>query len=147
MQRSKYLCLLLLAGCASASVTPESQPQPQSRQDVIRRAPGIASVTIPDSVQRVKAQPARFRIVSAACQTNDPMPNASPGSTLVPPGQPRITPGAPNNVPGTMPNAPMLQSIPYIPNACPVTAGPLANQSLPAVLQREEKRIPTPEEP
>jgi hypothetical protein len=128
MRKPASLCLLLLTGCASAG-TPEPEPTPRS--SVIRLAPGIASITIPDSAKWVPVQGARFRIVNGPCDTGDPMPVAKAGEFSVTPA---------------MPNAPTLQPIPYIPNACPVTAGPLASQSMPAVLQRGEKRLRTPHE-
>lgn len=134
MRHTSAVALLLLAGCAATprqtSPEPLSEPEPQ-RHD-IRLAPGIASLTIPDSAQWVTVKPARITIVNGACQTNDPMPTRHYGPSTLPPSLP-------------MPNMPTLTSPAYIPNACPVTAGPLAKQSVPAVYSRSPKMIPQAE--
>jgi hypothetical protein len=46
-----------------------------------------------------------------------------------------------------MPSAPGPRPLPYIPNACPVTAGPLMQTNVPAVLQRNYRKNPAPEQP
>lgn len=136
MRKTSAFIVLLLAGCATAP-QPQSQPQPQpqpraeARQPVIRLAPGIASVTIPDSARWVTVQPARMKIVNGACETNDPMPTGLYGGSILPPSLP-------------MPNAQTTRPLAYIPNACPVTAGPLAQQSLPATYVPGHKVIPVP---
>lgn len=109
MKKTSALGLLLLAGCASAQAEP-AQPRP-----VITRISSAAQEH--DPVYVVKVQPARFA-VAGACHTGDRMPTARGG----PLDRPRAT----------IPTAPTLGSLPYIPNACPVTAGPLARRSVPA---------------
>ena len=134
LRNTSAVVLLLLAGCATAprqgSPEPLSESEPQ-RHD-IRLAPGIASLTITDSTQWATVKPARLRIVSGACQTNDPMPTAHYGPSAQPPSR-------------TMPNAQTLRPPAYIPNACPVTAGPLATQSVPAGYSRSPKVMPRPQ--
>lgn len=130
MRNTSAVVLLLLAGCATAPRQASMEPEPQ--RHVIRLAPGIASLTIPDSVQRVTVKPARITIVNGACQTNDPMPTGQFGPSTLPPSQ-------------AMPNAQTLRPLAYIPNACPVTAGPLAKQSVPAVFPRSPKVMPQPQ--
>jgi hypothetical protein len=125
MRETSAFFLLLLAGCAAA------QP-PEPRPLSIRLAPGIASVTIPDSAQWVPVQSARLKIVNGACQPNDPMPTGHFGRVMLPPSLP-------------MPNASTPHPPAYIPNACPVTAGPLANRNVPAANPRGEKRIREPQ--
>jgi hypothetical protein len=117
MRKTPALCLLLLAGCASAQTEP-ARPGP-----VITRIPLAAEVN--DTVHAVKVQPARVTVVGA-CHTGDRMPTARNG--------PLDRPSA------TIPTAPALGSLPYIPNACPVTVGPLAKPSVPVVYPKEEPR-------
>ena len=119
MRTTSAFCLLLLAGCAAAQPRQTPQPQTGPRQPVIRLAPGIASATIPDSAKWVQVIPARIQVVTGACQTNDPMPTALYDPNTLPPSL-------------AMPNGQTPYPPAYIPNACPVTVGPLAQQSRPA---------------
>lgn len=128
MRHTSAVALLLLAGCAAAPR--QAAPEPQ-RHDV-RLAPGIASLTIPDGARWVTVKPARITIVNGACQTNDPMPTRHYGPSQLPPSL-------------AIPNAQTQRPLAYIPNACPVTAGPLATQSVPAVFPRSPKVMPQPQ--
>lgn len=117
MRRTPALCLLLLAGCASAQGEP-AQPRP-----VITRISSAAQVI--DTLYAVKMQPGRVAVLGA-CHTGDRMPTARSGRL----DQPRAT----------IPTAPALGSLPYIPNACPVTAGPLARKSVTVVYPRKAQQ-------
>jgi hypothetical protein len=125
MRKTSAFSLLLLAGCASG------HPQEQQRID-IRQAPEVVSATVPDSVAWVQVQGARMRLATLPCETNDPMPTGNFRSFMVPRSMP-------------MPNSPALRSLPYIPNACPVTVGPLASKPVPTVHLRGRKTVPQPQ--
>lgn len=129
MRTTSAFIVLLLAGCATAPHQASLEPEPQ--RDDIRPAPGIASLTVTDSAQWLTVKSARLRIANGMCQTNDPMPTRHYGPSRLPPSLP-------------IPNAPTPRPPAYIPNACPVTAGPLANQSFPAGNPRSPKVIPLP---
>lgn len=126
------ICLAILAGCASA----------QPRAIFTRVPPTDASVIHADSAKRITARPSR--VTSTACETNDPMAVRVP---FPPPGSTRLTPTPKPGSVSAMPNAPTPRPLPYIPNACPVTAGPLVQTNVPAVLQGRAKENPTPEQP
>lgn len=116
MRKVLPICLVVLAGCASA------QPPAFS----IRRVQSATPVIHADRVAY------RIEKVSTACRTNDPMAVGAP-LTRSRSARPQMAPS-----PGAMPNGAPRRALPYIPNACPVTAGPLAQRHVPAVLQRGE---------
>jgi hypothetical protein len=130
MRHTSAVALLLLAGCATAPRQASMEPEPQ--RHVIRPAPGTASLTVTDSAKRATIRQTRIEIVNGACQTNDPMPTGHYGPSMLPSSL-------------AIPNAQTLRPPAYIPNACPVTAGPLATQSVPAVNSRSPKVIPQAE--
>lgn len=125
MRKRSAFCLLLLAGCASG------HPQEQQRLES-RPALEIVSSTVPDSVAWVQVPGARMKLASMPCETNDPMPTGNFGKFMVPRSMP-------------MPNSPALRPLPYIPNACPVTVGPLASKSVPTLHLRGRKTVPQPQ--
>jgi hypothetical protein len=118
MRKTSALWLLLLAGCAAAQAEAARQPRP-----VIRHLSTPAEVN--DTISIVKVPRASFRIANGPCRTSDPMPTGR----FRPLDQPRAA----------MPTAPLLGPLPYIPNACPVTVGPLAGKSVPAAYPRPPK--------
>lgn len=127
MRHTSAVALLLLAGCGTAPR--QASPEPQRHDS--HPAPRIASLTVTDSAKRATIRGTRIEIVNA-CQTNDPMPTRHYGPSTLPPSL-------------AIPNAQTLRPPAYIPNACPVTAGPLATQSVPAVNSRRPKVIPQAE--
>ncbi|HEX6036511.1 hypothetical protein [Longimicrobium sp.] len=130
MRKALPICLLVAAGCASAGA-----PEPQGFS--IRRLSSSTPVITADRVKHRLVQ------VSTACETNDRMAVGAPVARAS--GTPPTT-QAPRR-PGVMPNAGTSGSLSYIPNACPVTAGPLANRSTPAVLAGPGNIVPVPPRP
>lgn len=128
MRTTLSICLAVAAaGCAS---TRSPEPRASSVQA------GDVPVLLADSVKHT-----RIEVMNTACETHDPMAVRLPLSV---PGE-----VAPKNAPapGAMPNGATPHPLPYIPNACPVTAGPLAERNVPAVLRRPGKRAVEPAQP
>lgn len=115
MRTTLPLWPVLVAGCASARPQPVPVPV-AAATDVV--------ATLVDSTRA-----ARVTVTGAACETNDPMAVRTPLAS----GTTR------RNAPGSIPTATSPRSLPYIPNACPVTAGPLSTRAVPAVVNREPK--------
>jgi hypothetical protein len=115
MRRTFALALLLLAGCAS------TQPEPPQRRPVITRLP--AAEQSDDTTYVSKVEQVSIEVTTGFCQTGDRMPTARNGAL--------DQPGA------SIPTAPALGALPYIPNACPVTAGPLARRSVVVTYPKE----------
>jgi hypothetical protein len=128
MRTALSLGLAVLAGCASA------QPR-DAREFSIRRVP-VAGVSAPtDDGRSVEKQAVRVVVANTACETNDPM------------AVPMTRASTAERPAGGMSTASGLRSLPYIPNACPVTAGPLANRSVPAGLVKPARITPVPPRP
>jgi hypothetical protein len=121
MPRPFVLLLPLLAGCAAASTEAE-QPAPERTPIITRVATseGAGVAKVADVAEM------RVELVDEACRTGDRMPTA------------RLDVGNLAPMPSAQPTR-----LPYIPNLCPVIAAPAQKPAMPAVLQRDPKRVRT----